>query len=550
MHRLIFSLATAKNPTRNFPHLLFSTIAARTSTFSSTSNLYTQICLIGSPNASLVPILDGWIEAGNRVRADEVQNIIRALRARKRFKQALQVSEWMSSKRICPVYTGDRARHLDLIGKVHGLQAAESYFLQVNEKSEKIYGALLNCYVREGLIEKSLSHFKRMKEMGFASALSYNNIMSLYLHAGQPEKIPQVMSEMKSNRVVPHNFTYRICLQSYGMRSDFSAMERLLNDLEQQLLIPIHWSVYVTAASIYLKPGLKEKALLCMRKAERLLKRDATGYNNLITLYASLGDKTEMLRLWGVKKTIPAKTINNDYMTMMGSLVKLDALEDAEKLFEDWESAANTSYDFRVPNIVLKGYTKRGLVREAEAFLEKIIEKGRRPVPNSWEIIAAGYVNQGEMEKALQCMNKAFALLREHDGRSLNPRAVTGILDWLSENGDVERLESFIESLRRIIPVDREMYHALIKANIRKGRDVNGVLQDMKANNIDEDDDTRTIMCSPEETRKIMCSTEETMSIMSSPEETMNIMSSTEETAKIMSSAEETRKIMNSSEEF
>ena len=59
---------------------------------------------------------------------------------------------------------------LDLIGRVRGLDSAESYFnnLSDQDKIDKTYGALLNCYVREGLVDKSLSHMQIMREMGFA----------------------------------------------------------------------------------------------------------------------------------------------------------------------------------------------------------------------------------------------------------------------------------------------------------------------------------------------------------------------------------------------
>lgn len=37
--------------------------------------------------------------------------------------------------------------------------------------------------------------------------------------------------------------------------------------------------------------------------------------------------------------------MNKDYSTMLGSLVKLGGLEEAEKLLREWESSGN-AYDF------------------------------------------------------------------------------------------------------------------------------------------------------------------------------------------------------------
>ena len=98
----------------------------------------------------------------------------------------------------------DHAIHLDLIGEVHGVGAAETYFnnLSDNDKKEKPYGALLNCYIRE-LVNKALAHFQKMKELGFLfSPLPYNNLMSLYTNLGQHERVPSVMAKMKSNGIL------------------------------------------------------------------------------------------------------------------------------------------------------------------------------------------------------------------------------------------------------------------------------------------------------------------------------------------------------------
>ncbi|GAB2284534.1 hypothetical protein Dimus_018988 [Dionaea muscipula] len=457
--------------------------------------LFSRIILIGSPNADVAPILDQWVNEGSKVRTVQLQSIIRALRARNRFNQALEVSEWMSSRRVCPFFPGDHAVQLDLIGKVRGIDAAESYFEKMTEKSEKIYGALLSCYIRELLVDKSLSLFSKMKEMGFATnALTYSDIMSLYLYMEQPEKIPDVLSDMRANGVLPNNFIYRICLKSYGLRSDFESIEKLMKEVESQVHIPIHWSVYSTAASIYSKAGFTEKAQHYLKKAEGMINKDPHGYNTLITIYASRGDKSQVKRLWGMKKTASGRQLNNnDYKTMMISLIKLDEFEEAKELFKEWESAG-TLYDFRIPNVLLIEYTRGGLVREAEAFLDKIIEKGRSPIPNSWGIIASGYVDQGNMEKALQCMRKAFELQPQHEGWLPKPRVVTSILNWLGEKGEVEQVEEFVNDLRRIVPMDRAMYHALIKAHVRDGNEVDGILQDMKADNIDVDEETKKIL--------------------------------------------------------
>lgn len=52
------------------------------------------------------------------------------------------------------------------------------------------------------------------------------------------------------------------------------------------------------------------------------------------------------------------------------------------------------------------------------------------------------------------------------EGRKPNGRGITTLLSWLGDECRVEDVEAFVGSLRKVIPVHRQMYHALLKAYI------------------------------------------------------------------------------------
>ncbi|KAF2303357.1 hypothetical protein GH714_017116 [Hevea brasiliensis] len=460
--------------------------------------LYSKISPLGDPSISLVPELENWVQHGNKVRVGELQRIIRDLRRRNRFGQALEVSDWMNKRGICIFSPVEHAVQLDLIGRVHGFLSAENYFnsLRDHDLTDKTYGALLNCYCRQRQVDKSISHLQKMKEMGFASSpLAYNDIMCLYTNVGLYEKVPHVLTEMRENKVSPDNFSYRICINSYGgARSDIEGMERVLNEMECQLGIAMDWNTYAVVANFYIKAGLSDKAIYALKKSEEKLdKNDGIGYNHLISLYATLGDKVEVLRLWDLEKSACKRHINRDFITMLESLVKLGELEEAEKILKEWESSGNF-YDVRVPNTVIIGYSRKGYYEKAETLLEELMEKGKVTTPNSWAIVASGYVEKGEVEKAFECMKAAFSLHVKNKGWKPNPRVITDILSWLGDEGSAEDVEAFVACLRVIIPMNRQMYHASLKANIRSGKDICGLLDCMKTDKIDEDEETKKIL--------------------------------------------------------
>ncbi|KAJ1381524.1 Tetratricopeptide-like helical domain superfamily [Sesbania bispinosa] len=464
-------------------------------TVTNQKNPFSRISPLGDPSISIVPVLDNWLREGNAVNDQQLQRIIKILRNKKRFNHALQVSEWMSSKGLFPISPSARAVQLDLVGRVRGLDNVESYFqsLSDRDKTEKLHGALLNCYVRERLVDKSLSQMQKMKDMGFVSVLSYNNIMCLYTQTQQLEKVPSVLAMMREDGVSPDIFSYRICINSYGARSDLVNMEKLLEEVERESHIDTDFITYSVVANFYIKAGMKEKALICLRKCEDKAKHNAIAYNHLIAHYANLGNKNVMMRLWKLQKDNCKKQFNREYITMLGCLVKLGDLDQAEKILDEWELSGNT-YDFRVPNIVLIGYSNRGLIEKAETMLRSMVEKGKTPTPNSWAIIASGYVAKKNMEKAIQCMKEAVGVKAENKNWRPKANVISSILSWAASNRDIEEVEDFVSSLKTVISMNRDMYLSLIKVYVRCGKEVNEILESMKADNVELDEEIEEIL--------------------------------------------------------
>ncbi|XP_027930637.1 pentatricopeptide repeat-containing protein At4g21705, mitochondrial [Vigna unguiculata] len=474
--------------------------AASRSYYTSRTNkpsLYSKISPLGNPNTSVVPVLDDWVYKGNKVRVAELQRIIRDLRKRSRFSQALQVSEWMYMNGACIFSPTEHAVHLDLIGNVQGFSAAESYFdaLRDIDKTHQTYGALLNCYARQREIDKALSHFQKMKELGFASSpLTYNVIMCMYAKIGQHEKVPDVLSEMKKNQVMPDNFSYRISINSYGVRSDFGGVERVLKEMETQPHIVMDWNTYSIVANFYIKAAFRREAVSALKKSEeRLGNKDGEGYNHLISMYARLELKNEVMRIWDLEKSACKRCINRDFTTMLESLVKLGELDEAEKILTEWESSGNC-YDFGIPSIVIIGYAQKGLHEKAEAILLELQNKEKFTSPNCWSMVAGGYLHKGDTEKALRCFKTALSMYVENKGWKPNAKVVAELLRWIADNGSIEDAEDFIRLLREAVPVNRQVYHTLIKTYVRDGKEVDELLDNMEKDGIVENEETKKII--------------------------------------------------------
>jgi pentatricopeptide repeat protein len=308
-----------------------------------------------------------------------------------------------------------------------------------------------------------------MKELGFVfSALPYNDIMSLYTNIGQHERVPSVMAEMKSNGIVPDNFSYRICINSYATRADFFGLENTLEEMECEPQIVADRSTYAAVERHYIKGNLREKAYAALQKAEEKMdKQDSDAYRDLIFLYGHLGDKSEVKRLWALQMSNSKRYFNMDYINMLAVLVKLDEISEAEDLLKEWESSNNV-LDFRVPNVMLTGYCQKGLLDKAEALLDSFLIKGKMPPSTSWAIVAIGYTEKGDVARAYELTKNALYMYAPNSGWIPEPSMIEMILKYLGDEREVKDVEAFIDLLKVAVPMNSDMTEALSRARARE----------------------------------------------------------------------------------
>lgn len=413
-------------------------------------NLFRRISPLGNPNCSVIPELQRWVDEGKSLGKWELQLIIKQLRKYRRYQHALQISEWMDNCRGYRSSLADYAIRLDLIAKVRGIACAENYFDNLPEvaKIQPTYGALLNSYVREKLTEKAEVHMKKMEELGYATTtLPYNELLTLYKNTGKFEKVSLVIQEMEKNNISQDKFTYNIRMSICAAMSDIDGVEKILEEMQCNPVVDIDWTTCGNLANIYIKAGLLDKAELTLKEMEKKMDRsDREAFNYLITLCASAGNKDGVARMWKLLKFSFPKLTNMSFICMLISLLKLGDLEGAENIFKEWESAG-LNYDFRVTNILLNAYVKKGLMEKAEFLLEHVLEGTEKPICKTWEIIAEGYLKNTQIDKAAHAMNKALSSI-ERGGWKPKPTNLLVILKHFQEHGDVVCAEHYLKILR------------------------------------------------------------------------------------------------------
>ncbi|KAF3502365.1 hypothetical protein F2Q69_00040653 [Brassica cretica] len=173
-------------------------------------NLQRRVARAGDPSASILRVLEGWLDEGNPVKTSELHSIVKMLRKFSRFSHALQISDWMSEHRVHDISEGDIAIRLDLIAKVNGLGEADKFFekIPIERRNYHLYGALLNCYASKKVLHKADQLFHEMKDLGFLrGCLPYNVMLNLYIRCGKYALLEKLLREMDDGNVKPDIFT-------------------------------------------------------------------------------------------------------------------------------------------------------------------------------------------------------------------------------------------------------------------------------------------------------------------------------------------------------
>lgn len=347
----------------------------------------------------------------------------------------------------------DHAIHLDLIAKAQGTAAAETYFIDLPEaaKNHLTYGALLNCYCKELMIDKAEALMEKMKELKLSlSSMSYNSLMTLYTKTGQPEKVPGMVQEMKRNNIMLDSYTYNVWMTALAATNDLTGVERVIDEMKRDGRVSGDWTTYSNLASIYADAGSFDKTEKALKELEKKnAHRDLSAYQFLITLYGRTGNLLEVYRVWRSLRLAFPRTANISYLNMIQVLVNLNDLPGAEKCFREWESGHPT-YDIRIANALMGGYLKEGSLKKAEELKERARRSGAKANAKTWEIFLNYYLKNGDIKSALECCSNAISIGRGDGSKWIpSPAIVREFMGHYEQEKDVNGIEGFVELLKK-----------------------------------------------------------------------------------------------------
>ncbi|KAL2464584.1 Pentatricopeptide repeat-containing protein [Forsythia ovata] len=435
--------------------------------------------ILAAPASSLGKFLEKWVAEGNEVNRLEVVLAMLALRKRRLYGKALQLSEWLESKKLIDFGERDYASRLDLIAKVRGIYKAESYIQHIPEsfRSEIIYRTLLANCVSVSNVKKSEEVFNKMKDLELpVTCFACNQLLLLYKRVDK-KKIADVLLLMEKENIKPSLFTYQVLIDAKGHSNDIAGMEQIVKTLKAEGMEP-NIQIQSILARHYVAGGLKDKAEAVLKEMEGdNIERNRWACRPLLLLYASLGKAGEVERLWKVCESNPRLEECTAAIEAWGKLKKIEEAEAVfDKLVKKVRSPSAKHY-----SVLLKVYAQHKMMAKGKDLVKQMAESGCAIGPLTWDALVKLYIDAGEVEKADSILHKAAEQKR---GKPMFS-SYMAVMDQYAKRGDIHNAEKMFHRMRQVGYVSRfRQYESLVQAYINAKAPAYGFSERMKADNI------------------------------------------------------------------
>lgn len=336
-------------------------------------DLKSRIFRLRLPKRSATNIIQKWVDEGNSVTLSQLRHISTELRKSRRYKHALEITEWMVSRDEFKVSDADYAIRIDLMTKVFGIDAAERYFegLPHVAKTNETYTALLHSYATAKLTDKAEELFQRVRDSGLSlNAITYNEMMTLYMSVGQLEKVSSVIEELKRHNVAPDLFTYNLWVSSRAAGLDIDGVQSILVEMSQDSNSDEGWVRYQNIAKIYVTIGqLTSSGTGFLVEAEKgISQREWITYDFLLILHAGLGNKDVIDQIWKSLGMTKQKMIGRNYVAAISSYLMLGCVKEVGEVLDQWKNSTTAVFDSSFCHRLVDAISEAGFPEKTETF--------------------------------------------------------------------------------------------------------------------------------------------------------------------------------------
>ncbi|VVB13794.1 unnamed protein product [Arabis nemorensis] len=252
--------------------------------------------------------------------------------------------------------------------------------LHLASKTPETYTSLLHAYAGSKQTERAEALFDRIIEADNLSfgAITYNEMMTLYMSVGQVEKVPEVIKMLKRKKVSLDIFTYNLWLSSCAATFDIDELGKIIEEMRHDASSNEGWARYTDLTSIYVKSSrLTNAESTSPVEAENssISQREWVTYDFLMILHTGLGNKDMIDQIWKSLRNTNQKLSSRSYICVISSYLMLGQLREAGEVIDQWKESKTTEFDASACSRILDAFRDVGLEEKANDFHLLLVQK-------------------------------------------------------------------------------------------------------------------------------------------------------------------------------
>ncbi|XP_024516908.1 pentatricopeptide repeat-containing protein At1g60770 [Selaginella moellendorffii] len=424
----------------------------------------------------VVPAIRQWIREGNSVTSCGLDRVVRRLRSRKRYLQALMALDWVANEKVIPFGYHETLQRLDLCSRCHHVTRTLLLFRRLPKqwRSEDAYCILLELYYKRDMLEDAEKTMQELRGIGIKSLQPYHLMLSFYKLRGMEMRFERMVTEIKGSGLALDRSFYTILLaarDSFG--GDMVAVEDVLAEMEGRGL-KLDAVGCLAVAGIYLRSGLRHKSERVLQRLEKSLKsgefKDSNSIRRrMLAMFGKLGDRDAVDRIWhSIERS--ASTTVEDFIFGIEAFGRVGKMDEAEDMYM---RVGCNSCNPRLHNAFLAVLVEQGDVIRAVALVERM--KGVRCLLSTvtYHLLIKVYLKAGDVSRA----TLAFESLRSAFGKLEWPRpsseTLAVMLEFFVGIGDVQASERLVKKwMEDGFPLSAAVFHSLFRVYAKGGAGV------------------------------------------------------------------------------
>ncbi|KAF2600516.1 hypothetical protein F2Q68_00007189 [Brassica cretica] len=256
---------------------------------------------------------------------------------------------------------------------------SEAPGLQPPSKTPETYTSLLHAYAASKQTERAEALFKRIIESESLTfgAITYNEMMTLYMSVGEVEKVRDVIEVMKRRNVSPDIFTYNLWLSSRAATFDIDELRKILEEMRRGGGSNEGWARYIDLTSIYINSSrlTNAESRSPVESEKSISQREWVTYDFLMILHTGLGNKGMVDQIWKSLRNTNQKLSSRSYICVVSSYLMLGCLREAGEVVDQWKESKTTEFDGSACLRILNAFRDVGLEEKASEFQLLLVEK-------------------------------------------------------------------------------------------------------------------------------------------------------------------------------